>query len=131
VSPDDSYPSLSDPKAISNNINRKELRVGDLVRCRGTGDYGVVAFVGMLHRDSDDSNRGYDETVWCAWKGTPEKAKTFFLSLKEPDLTPKNIVSVKTNFVRCDEHVLDLFERDVLPVFLAPKDRIALVLEDL
>jgi hypothetical protein len=119
--------------------NRKELRVGDLVRCESTQRYGVVAFVGMIHRDSDDSNRGCDTSVWCAWEDTPEKAKAVFLSLKESDLTPKNILGLDmvsgntTNFVRCDAHVLVLFERDVLPVFLAPpvKDRIALVLEDL
>jgi len=113
-----------------NNVDRNILRVGDLVQCKGpcVGSYGVVKFKGRI------GSLGHDLSIWCKWSGNPEKAKTDFLSLKQTELTPDYIIKYGSGG-RCDDHHLDLLERDVLPDFLIPvqkqEDRISLVLEDL
>jgi hypothetical protein len=111
------------------NVDRKILRVGDLVQCKDTlaGSYGVVMFKGSIGAS------GFSLSIWCKWSGSPEKAKADFLSLKQTELTPEYINQYGCGG-QCNDHPLDLLERDVLPDFLIPMqtgDRISLVLEDL
>jgi hypothetical protein len=112
------------------NVDRNILRVGDLVKCNGTltGSYGVVMFKGPI------GALGFSLSIWCKWSTDPEKAKADFLALKQTELTP-NYINQYGSGGRCDNHPLDLLERDVLPDFLIPvqkrEDRISLVLEDL
>lgn len=110
--------------------DRRELRVGDLVKCESGGVFGVVLGIGdkKLLGLGECPPRSGD--VWAVWEPSLDEAKRHVLEIQDM----KQFYSLLGGINGACHHDITMIERNVLPAFIKPvkaRPKISLLIEDM